>query len=378
MGKQADAEKRSVTESYRLRRREWGLQRNLAQAELSAIDEQINAQEIAVKAAEASLQLVLQTNRQSLALYDFLQKRTTRSQLYDWLLAELKALYYQAYDATRSLCISAQVSRNAQTGDYDSQSFLPEVWSEKYYGLLAGEKLHGFLMGMERDHVQSFERRLERIMTFSLKEAFDDDMESQPDAPTWEKALEKLRTTGSLAFNVSELKYNRKNPGEYCRLIRSVEVSIPALYWPYQDVGATLTQTGSRTVIRPSPRAVEYLQGSEITTAPAEVLFNTRPGQRIGISRGVADDGRVMDDQDPGLLRAFESTGADSSWLIDFPWWGKEPQYSALQSITDLFLTIRYTAKAGEPTFRLAVENLVAEAEERAAKRKAKRSRNHG
>ncbi|MGY2438675.1 Tc toxin subunit A-related protein [Pseudomonas sp. SDO52101_S400] len=378
MGKQADAEKRLVAEGYRLRRREWGLQRNLALAELLAIDEQIKAQEIAVEAAEKSLQLVLQTNRQSLALYDFLQKRTTRSQLYDWLLAELKALYYQAYDATRSLCISAQASRNAQTGDYDLQRLLPETWSEKHHGLLAGERLHGFLMQMEHDHLQSYERRLERVMIFSLREAFDNAIGLQPDAPTWAKAHEKLQTTGTLAFNVGELHYNLKHPGEYCRLISSVDVTIPALVGPYQTVDATLTQTGSRTIIRPSPRAVEYLQTPEGTAAPADVLFNTRPGQKIAISQGVADDGRVMDDQDPGLLRAFQSTGAVSSWVIDFPWWGKEPQCSLLASMTDLILTIRYTAKAGEPTFRLAVENLVTEVEESAAKHKVKRSRKHG
>lgn len=378
MGKQADAEKRAVTEGYRLRRREWRLQLRLARAELLATDEQINAQTIAVEAAEASLQLALQTNRQSLATYDFLQKRATRSQLYDWLLAQLKALYYQAYDAARSLCINAQTSRSPQTGDYDSLPLLPQAWSEQHHGLTAGEQLRGFLLRMERDHLQSFERRLERVKTVSLRELFDNAIEPQPDAPDWSKALEKLQTTGRLAFNLSEFNYNRDHPGEYCRLIRSVEVDFPALFGPFQNARATLTQTGSRTVIRPTPRAVEYLHDPTITPVPADVLFNTRSGQQIGISRGVADDGRVMDDQDPGLLRSFEHTGADSSWLIDFPWWGAEPQRSVLASMTDVIVTIRYTAKAGEPTFRLAVENLVMETEEIAAKHNAKGSRNHG
>lgn len=378
MGKQADAEKRAVTEGYRLRRREWDLQRNLALTELSVMDEQINAQVIAVDAAEASLQLTLLTNRQALAVYEFLQKRTTHSQLYDWLLAQLKALYYQAYDASRSLCISAQASHSAQTGDYDPLPLPSLVWSEKHHGLLAGEQLRGFLMRMERDHLQSFERRLERVKTVSLRKLFDNAGEPQPDAPSWAKALEKLQNTGRLEFNLSELNFNADHPGEFCRLIRSVEVDIPALFGPYENARATLTQTGSRTVIRPSPRAVEYLHEPASTPVPADVLFNTRSGQQIGISRGVADDGRVMDDQDPGLLRAFECSGAVSSWLIDFPWWSEEPQSAVLASMTDLIVTIRYTAKAGEPTFRLAVENLVMEAKAIASKHDAKRSRHHG
>ncbi len=376
LGKQADAEKRAVTEGYRLRRREWGLQRNLALAELQALDEQINAQVIAVDAARASLQLVLQTNLQSMAVYDFLQKRTAHSQLYDWLLAQLKALYYQAYDATYSLCISAQASRIAQTGDYDSQSPLPQAWSEKHHGLLAGQQLIGFLMREQSNHLQDFKRSIERAKTISVRQLFDDAVEPQAAAPNWAQALEQLQNGGRLAFSVSELNFNRDHPGEYCRLIRSVEVDCPALLGPYENLRATLTQTGSRTVVRPVPRAVEYLHDPDSTTPPADVLFNTRSGQQIGISSGVADDGRVMEDQDTGLLRAFESSGAVSSWEIHFPRCREPAQSAVLASITDLIVTLRFTAKAGEPTFTLAVENLV-EARVNALQRNAERSHHH-
>lgn len=378
MGKQADAEKRSVTEGYRLRLREWELQRNLAQAELLATDEQIKAQEIAVEAARSSLELALLSNRQALAVYDFLQKRSAPGALYEWLLGQLKALYYQAYDATVSLCISAQASLSAQTGDYDSPELLPKVWSDKHHGLTAGEQLRGFLMRMERDHLQSFERRLERVKTVSLRALFDDPTEPQPGADSWVKALEKLKDTGRLTFNVSELNFNRDHPGEYCRLIRSVEVDLPGVFGPFENAKATVTQTGSRTVIRPAPRAVEYLHEPESSFVPEGVVFNTRVGQQIGISRGVGDDGRVMEDQDTGLLRSFENTGADSSWVIEFPWPKKQPQESVLASLPDIIFHIRYTAKVGEPTFRLAVENLVTSAEAKAAKRNVKRSGDHG
>jgi len=125
------------------------------------------------------------------------------------------------------------------------------------------------------------------------------------------------------------------------------------------------------------PRAVEYLHEPDSTTPPADVLFNTRSGQQIGISSGVTDDGRVMEDQDAGLLRAFECSGAVSSWEIHFPWCREPAQSAVLASITDLIVTLRYTARAGEPTFTLAVENLVTEAKANALQRNAERSHHH-
>jgi hypothetical protein len=44
--------------------------------------------------------------------------------------------------------------------------------------------------------------------------------------------------------------------------------------------------------------------------APAEVLFNLRSGQQIGLSAGIADTGMNAGKPDEGLLNPFENTGA--------------------------------------------------------------------
>jgi hypothetical protein len=169
---QMDADKEATTEAYRRRREEWQLQRNQALAEVRAIDAQITAQSHAVQAAQTALEQTLRANSQALTVYNFIKKRASNAELFGWMLGQLKALHYQAYDAVVSLCLSAQASLSAETGDYDTQVPLPEVWLDSRHGLTAGEHLRGYLLRMERDYLQRHERRLELVKTVSLRQLF--------------------------------------------------------------------------------------------------------------------------------------------------------------------------------------------------------------
>jgi hypothetical protein len=374
---QIDADKQAVTETYRLRRREWELQRNQALAETLAIDEQIAAQQIAVDSARASLDQTLRANAQALTVYNFLKKRATKAELFGWLLGQLKALHYQAYDAVVSLCLSAQASLSAETGDYDSVPAMPQVWLDSRYGLTAGEHLREYLLRMERRHLQSHERRLERVKTVSLRRLFDDTSDPQSVHSNWNSALAKLQGTGVLEFKLTQLLFDREHPGDYCRLINSVEVDLPMLVGPYEDVRATLQQIGSMTATKASAHSVEYLLWPEGEKAPADVQFDLRSGQQIALSVGIADNGMMAIKPDEGLLNPFENTGAVSRWQLNFPWPTREMQSAMLGSLTDIIVRIRYTAKAGEPSFRLAVENLVNIAERPGLKRAGRGESGH-
>jgi hypothetical protein len=107
------------------------------------------------------------------------------------------------------------------------------------------------------------------------------------------------------------------------------------------------------------------------------VQFNLRSGQQIGLSAGVADNGMAAIKPDEGLLNPFENTGAISRWQLHFPWPKNEPQQSMLNSVTDIIVRIRYTAKAGEPTFTLAVKDLVTRAMPSRQQRNAKGAGHH-
>ncbi|MHC8388059.1 Tc toxin subunit A-related protein [Pseudomonas sp. MDT2-39-1] len=359
---QIDADKQATTEAYRRRRDEWELQRNQARAEVRAINSQIAAQENAVLAARTSLDQTLRANSQALTVYNFLKKRATNAELFGWLLGQLKTLHYQAYDAVVSLCLSVQASLNAETGDYDSQIPLPQVWQDSRHGLTAGDHLRGHLLRMEREYLQRHERRLELIKTISLRQLFEDTLDPQTGIADWSAALAQLRSSGSLEFKLTQLLFDRDHPGHYCRQISSVEVDLPVLTGPYENVRATVLQISSMIATKATAQSVKYLHKPEAAVAPADVQINLRSGQRIALSMGIADNGMVAMKPDEGLLNPFENTGVVSRWMLNFPWASKEPQLSMLASLNDVILRIRYTAKVGEPTFTRKVEDMVTEA----------------
>jgi hypothetical protein len=366
---QLDAEKSATTEAYRRRRADWQLQRDQALAEVSAITEQINAQTHAVASARASLDHTLRANSQALALYSFLQKRATNAELFGWLVGQFKALHYQAYDAVVSLCLNAQASMSAETGDYDTQIPLPQVWLDNRHGLTAGEHLRGHLLRMEREYLQRHERRLELIKTVSLRQLFDDPLDPQTGQASWKLALKALQDTGRLEFKLGQLSFDRDHPGHYCRQISSVEVDLPVLAGPYENVQATLLQISSMTATKASARSVEYLYAPVAAVAPADIQINLRSGQQIALSTGLADVGMTALKPEEGLLNPFECTGAVSNWQLNWPWPKKKPQEAMLTSLTDVIVRVRYTARAGDPSFALKVRNLVTDAESRAAQR---------
>ncbi|MGB6210985.1 neuraminidase-like domain-containing protein [Pseudomonas mandelii] len=356
---QIDADKQATTEAYRRRAADWKLQRDQAQAEARAIDVQITAQEQAVLAARTSLEQILRANSQALAIYNFLKKRATNAELFNWMLGQLKALHKQAYDAVVSLCLSAQYSLSAETGDYDSQIPLPQVWLDSHHGLTAGEHLRAHLLRMEREYLQRHERRLELVKTISLRQLFDDAVDAQTGIKSWDSALQQLRATGSLEFRLTQLLFDQDHPGHYCRQISLVEVDLPALTGPYQDIKATLLQISSMNATKATAQSVKYLYNPDGAVAPADVQVNLRSGQQIALSMGLADNGMTAMKPDDGLLNPFENTGLVSRWMLNFPWAGKDPQRSMLESLTDIIVRIRYTAKVGEPTFTRKVEDMV-------------------
>ncbi|MBP4001211.1 neuraminidase-like domain-containing protein [Pseudomonas koreensis] len=360
--KQMEADKQATTEAYRRRRNDWALQRNQALAEVRALDAQISAQRQSVLAAQTNLEQTLRANAHALTLFNFLKKRATRAELFRWMLGQLKALHYPAHDAVVSLCRSAQASMSAETGDYDSLRPLPQVWLEARHGLTSGEHLRMWLLRLEHDYMQRYQRRLELRKTVSLRQLFNDTIDPQFGLYSWPEALEKLKK-GSLDFCLTQLLFDRDHPGHYCRQISSVAVHLPVVKGAYQDVHATLVQISSKIATKATAQSVAHLHDPAGSVAPSDVLINLLAGQSIVVSTGLADNGLTSQKPDEGLLNPFENTGAVSCWQLKFPWPLKEPQVAILDSLTDIILEICFTARAGEPTFVRQVEDMVTLAE---------------
>lgn len=358
-----DAEKQATTEAYRRRRHDWGIQRDQALAEVSAINAQINAQSQAQVAAQTGLEQAVLASTQAQAMFDFLKKRATHSELYRWMVGQLKALQYQAYDAVRSLCFSAWSSLNVELGEFDSPDSLPQVWLDRRHGQTSGEHLRLWLLRMEHNYIHRYERRLELRKTISLRKLFDDTVKPQSGLYSWLEALAQLMATGSLEFCLTQLLFDQDHPGHYCRQISTVTVHLPVVKGPFEDVRATLTQIGSVIATKPTGQSVAYLHGDRKGVAPSDIQFNLLAGQSIVLSSGVSDSGLTAQKPDEGLLNPFENSGAVSCWQLKFPWPLKQPQAAMLSSLTDIILEICYTAKPGDPTFTRQVVDLVTLAE---------------
>ena len=170
-----------------------------------------------------------------------------------------------------------------------------------------------------------------------------------------------MQEPGTLEFKLTQLLFDRDHPGHYCRQISSVEVDLPVLTGPYENVRATLLQISSMTATKASTAVGEVFAQPGRRQAPADVQINLRSGQQIALSMGIADNGMTAMKPDEGLLNPFENTGAVSRWTLNFPWPTKEPQHAMLHSLTDIIVRIRYTALSGDPAFTLKVQNLVSQ-----------------
>jgi len=355
-----DAEKDATSESYRRRRQDWGLARDQATAELAMINEQIKAQEHAIYAAEANLEQILKMNAQTQALYDFLLTRATRVELYRWYLGQCKTLHYQAYDQVVSLCLSAQSALQLETAEFGLSHIRTDAWLDNYYGLTAGDALRLDLLRMEADYLLRYERRLEIVKTVSLRQLFDDGIDPEPDYPSWAEARDDLTDNGTLNFRLSQLLFDRDYHDHYCRQISAVDVTLPTLLGPFENICATLTQIGSATAIKPSLESLDYLYGAT-SLPPADVLLNISSGEQMAISIGLDDFGVAALKPEEGLRNIFENTGAVSRWTLSFPWFDCEQhrQKKQLEALNDVIVKVRYTAKVGGPAFSRYVQDKV-------------------
>lgn len=363
---QMNADKKATTEGYRRRRNDWALQRDQALAEMRAIDEQIVAQNHAVTSARTNLAQTLRANSQALTMYNFLKKRATNAELFGWMLGQLKALHYQTYDAVINLCLSAQASLNAETGDYDTAAPLLPAWDGQHYGLTVAENLHKQLLHLDREYLQRTERRLELVKTISLRRLFNDVTDPQPGIYSWEGALTQLRTEGTLEFSLSQLLFDRDYPGHYCRQISSVAVTLPVVTGPFENTRAILLQVSNLTATRATTQSVQFMYDPSGGIAPDGVVADVRSGQQVAVSLGISDDGMTAMKPEEGLLRPFQFTGAVCTFVLSFPWHLRALQCDQLQSLTDIVIELRYTARDGGAAFASKVNDLVLAEEENA------------
>ena len=335
------AQQTDISESYRRRSEEWQIQYQQAQSEVDTINAQLDALAVRRQGAVTSLQLAQAQQDNLKSTLSFLTTRFTQSSLYNWLTGQLSALYYQAYDAVLSLCLSAQACWQYEMGDMTSTFIQTGAWNDSYHGLLVGETLTLNLQQMESAWLTRNARRLELTKTVSLKQLDSD-------------AFTSLVKDGITQFSLSESLFDNDFPGHYLRQIKFVTVSLPALVGPYQDVRMTLTQSGSRTLLKADINGVNYLNDSKTGNA-SNIITNLRASQQIAVSSGLNDSGLFVLNFGDERYLPFEGTGAVSDWQIAFPNATSSEQHALLASLNDVIIQLHYTAVYGGSTFEQAV-----------------------
>ncbi|MGD8501890.1 MAG: hypothetical protein PVJ86_14655 [Phycisphaerales bacterium] len=334
---------------YERRQAEWQHEQTLAEKDLEEIDKQIAIAEMQRSIAGQQLALHHKTIQHNQEIADFYRRKFSNEALYTWLVGRLAGLYFQAYKLAYDLAKSAEKALQYELPTTESYISFGH-WDSLKKGLLAGESLLLELNRMDKAHLAQDSRFQDIEKTISLQKMMP-------------VTLALLQATGKAEFQLSERLFDRDFPGHYCRLIKSVALSIKTDDGPLPEVHATLTQLGSKVLLEPDSGAVQYLLGVEGAEQPGPGLIraNWRANQQIAISRAIEDAG-MFGQFDLNLLFddryfPFEGTGAVSSWLLEIPPANNDFE---LTRISDVVIHLKYTAKVAGGPFKQAVTDMQA------------------
>lgn len=332
---------------YARREQDWAYQSNLAVGEINQIYKQVRAAQIreAVterewhnhqqqikNAEEIEYFLTSEKNPDWKYKIDVKDSKKTNKGFYTWMKREVKGLYGQVFQFAFDVAKKAERALQHELGNADV-SFIRFGYLAGKEGLLAGEKLYLDLKRMEMAYHDLNQREYELTKTVSLKQV----------NPV---ALLQLRSTGRCSFSVPEELFDLDCPGHYFRRIKAVGLSVPCVTGPYSSVNCTVTLL--KSTIRSS--AVLGDDGYARTGAE-DGRFNDQFGssQAIVTSSGQNDSGLFETNLHDERYLPFEGYGAVGDWQLELPAnpSKKEPQQFDYESISDVVLHLRYTAREG-------------------------------
>lgn len=306
----------SALEGRNARRREdWEFQRDQSNDELSQIEKQIEASEIARDLAEHAIKLHEKSIEHNDDLLEYHEDKFSALGLYAWLASQLQRTYREAYNMAYRMARYAEQAYRFEREDYTSELLSGQYWEPARAGLLAGNRLTLDLQHLDQRYIETDQQKHELIdHVFSLRQ--------------WNpEALINLRQSGECQFKVSELFFDISSPGDYRRRIRSVRVTIPAVTGPYTNIMAKLSLDSSEIRISPS----------------AELLEAPRPRiDSITTSSARNDAGAFELNFRGEKYVPFEGAGAaNSEWSLSLPSAVKMFDY---KTISDVLLHFDYTA----------------------------------
>jgi hypothetical protein len=317
-----EAAKHGIEAGYQRREAEWNLQKTLAERELLQIDKQIVAAQIRVALAEKDLDVHEQSVEQMREVRDFFRDKLTNEDLYDWLVVQSSGVYYQAYELAYQMAKRAERAYQYERGDKNDVFVGFGGWDGLRQGLLAGERLSLDLRRMEAAYLENNRREYEITKHLSL--ASHDPEE-----------LLRLREGGQANLLITEADFDRDHPTHYMRRLKNVAVTVPCVTGPYQGVNGTLTLLNGQIRTSPTGNVLEVSRG-------AIQSIVTSSGQNdAGMFELAFRDDRLLPFEGVGAQAA---AGAGANFRFDL---SRDHNRFDFDSIADLILTVRYTARDG-------------------------------
>lgn len=325
------------------REEEWTLLKQSSEYEVEQIQKSIESNEVRLAMTRQELATHLRSIEQSNEEEDFLKSKFSNKDLYNWMVGRISMVYFQTYRLSLEMSLDAQRAYQYELTVNDNFINL-SYWDSLKKGLLAGESLMLSLQQMEKSYLANNTRRLEIEKTISL-------VQLDPEAFLKFKYGGDGAQKGVCEFKLNEALFDYDFPGHYCRQIKSVSISIPAVVGPYQNINATLTQMGNTVVLKPDIGAVEFLIAPN-ANSPKPGLDTLRenwiPNQQIAVSCGIDDTGMFLLNFNDERYLPFEGTGAISSWKLTMP---PETNRINFESISDILIKVSYTALDGGEGF---------------------------
>lgn len=326
----------SMLGGWHRRAQDWVLQLALAGHEIQQMNRQIAAADIQVDIARREIAVQQRQIRDNKSIDTFMKSKFTSQQLYRWMIGKLSAVYFQTYQLALDYAKGAQRALQFEMGwpESEAQVIGSYYWESLQKGLLAGERLQLDLDRLEKLYLDRNKRRFEITKTVSL-------LLTDP------LALVALQQKGSCELDLPEALFDQDFPGHFCRQIKSIAVSFPAVVGPYESFNATLTQLGHRTVMKADLDAVKHLLTGE-GDAPTTIRADWRPAQQVALSRGVNDSGLFQLNYGDERFLPFEGTGAVSRWRLQI---NGVDGAAHREHLRDVILTVQYTAQQGGDDF---------------------------
>jgi hypothetical protein len=317
-----------VQASAEWRQKEFETQAAIADQEIAIGEAQIGAAQAHVSVADQERRIAQTQVTQAQAVAEFLAKKFTNAELYEWMSGVLGEVYSYFLQQATAL---AQLAENQLA--FERQDTPPKFIQVDYWDVPAeGGSLTTDQKAPDRKGLTGSARLLRDLYQLD-QYAFDTDKRKLNLSQTFSLArmapleFEQFRQTGVLTFATPMALFDQDFPGHYLRLIKRVRTSVIALIPPHHGIRASLIASGISRVVT----------GGDIF----HQLVVRRDPELVALTSPLNATGVFELDVQSEMHLPFESMGVDTFWQFEMP---RAANPFDFRTIADVLVTIEYTA----------------------------------